>query len=74
MDERVPLSFYFHLLRETFSTESQKADIPGFVTKLKIYQNPKKCFTFFFLHKIQHIIMEYIRPTFEGMQQERMKR
>lgn len=37
MNERVPLSFYFHLLRQTFSTESQKADIPGFVTKLKIY-------------------------------------
>lgn len=48
MDERVPLSFYFHLLRETFSTESQKADIPGFVTKLKIYQNPKKMFHLFF--------------------------
>lgn len=37
MGERVPLSFYFHLLRQTFSIESQKADIPGFVTKLKIY-------------------------------------
>lgn len=46
MDERVPLSFCFHLLRQTFSTESQKADIPGFVAKLKIYyrytRTPKK--------------------------------